>query len=243
MDAASSFAELVKVFREFIFRDLIYLGGGVTVLLSLAHALFDIRKLYYKSLPKWLLFYFCFLSWVVGYATLEAFSLIGLVTTSDIKPGPITGWLLTQWDGSIKLEEWTQMDRPLRPTLRRCLYFLSAEQRGFVLRITDLKTLGSTIGACMLLSGAILLTSVVRKCSRSRTVRRYGSPPRRGEIQARAHLRTEAALATVATAFGIILVVMGRLQSFQETRYLAEFVKKEPKCEINTVLYQQFLQE
>src|SRR5579864_966215 len=141
--------ELTIAFREFIYRDLIFMGGGLTILLSFTRSLGILSfgeqslgkwRLLYRKIPRTFALYLIFISWIIGYSTLEVFSISGIVTTGYSKPGVVTSWLLNRWGGGNV--DWAQMpDQVALEDLALCLNAESPERQSLLIRTTDLEVL------------------------------------------------------------------------------------------------------
>jgi hypothetical protein len=73
--------EIFGTLKDFIYRDIFYVIGGVSVLLSITLA-FDIPAVY----EGWSGVYLAVFGYVVGYVLQEIISIVGLTTTSYQQP-------------------------------------------------------------------------------------------------------------------------------------------------------------
>jgi hypothetical protein len=191
-------AELIRLFRVIIYRDIAYVGGGATVLLTF-HYISSGALPQATTTPYLLLF--VFISYVVGYSVMEIFSILGIVTSSYRRPGRILRWLLHRWDGA----DWSNMPERNNVPQERIVTFLDdipVDKRGSLIRITDLMQICITAGSNFLFTAAILLIrSIVFGVSRA---------------------QHDMVLGLGMLLLGSTLSVMGNMQATSRIRYMLE---------------------
>jgi len=145
-------AELPKNLREFLARDLIYIVGGSSVIVSF---LYRFDRIPDSSTPIAFYMLGAGLGYVVGYALQDLFSILRLVTTAQVtKPNRLLRWAYARFAG----EPWEELP-PLKsneigPGLRRFLNDDFTRAR-YERSITHMMV-GTTIGPCILLSSFLI---------------------------------------------------------------------------------------
>lgn len=74
--------ELIKSLKDFIFRDIIYIIGGVSVILSLLYA-FDEMDVIGKKPSIFTVLYIAGIGYILGWLIQTIFSVFHIVTTSQ----------------------------------------------------------------------------------------------------------------------------------------------------------------
>jgi len=147
--------ETFETFREFIYRDLMYVVGGISVLLSVCYC-FGGPPI---SAETWTLLYACFLGYIVGYALQEIFSVFGIVTTAYRKLGPIRLFWAKRFAPD---ERWDHLPLPaniLMGKLRYCVgEHCPKDTRKRIDRTINLKHLGAS-GASFFVVGIFLFVA------------------------------------------------------------------------------------
>ena len=145
--------EFVRSLRHFIARDVIYIVGGGTVLLSFLY-LFD--KIPEKDISTPYFLFVAGIAYVVGYAVQDGGSLIGLTTTSySYRPGRFTCF----WFETLQRRPFPKIPKEFNfhkkvqelYDIKNNEEFLSSFRR-----IINLLQVGATMGPSSLLSGGIL---------------------------------------------------------------------------------------
>lgn len=152
--------ELFKALKNFIVRDIIYIIGGSSVILSF---LYLSGKMCIITGEKSVFFYLFIagISYVIGYCIQELFSLMHIVTTASyFDPWRILKKLyhcLTHrgWK-DIKLTD-DELDKANIVIQERAYQDIKADRE----RIISLMMVGTTIGPCGLISGILLLIKAV----------------------------------------------------------------------------------
>jgi len=146
--------EILGTFKDFIYRDLFYVVGGVSVLLSGSHA-FDLPFKY----TGWTGVYMALLGYVVGYSLQEIWSIFGVVTTSY--KGPPKCFIRWAAKRFAPLEDWESLPclrQVDQKALRNCLdKHCSEYHRDRIGRTINLKQLGSSMGSSLLTTTIILI--------------------------------------------------------------------------------------
>ncbi len=144
--------DLVKAISRFLGRDLPYIIGGVSLILSLEVA-FGVRIV--RDLSTAHLVFVGAIGYVVGYAVQEFVSLSPIVTTAfRIVPNRFLKWSYRRWSREIELKIDAALDY-------HALYYrmqseLSPDRLAALERIIVLKTFGTSVGSCWLFSSAAL---------------------------------------------------------------------------------------
>jgi len=74
--------ESLKALKDFIFRDILYILGGVSVILSILYA-YDKMDVVCKDLSIFIVLYIVGISYVLGWLIQTTFSVFHIVTTSQ----------------------------------------------------------------------------------------------------------------------------------------------------------------
>jgi len=171
--------ELVRALKNFIVRDIIYIIGGASVILSFLY-LFNRICIITDSDCTFVWLFAIGISYVIGYCLQESFSLLRFVTTANyFQPRfPLT-WLYRR----SQHEEWKGIfpDITNGPNCQEEIYKkmreadmeinekASPDNKTFRERITYHMMIGTTIGPCAFVSGIILLIKAFilnRNCAR-----------------------------------------------------------------------------
>ena len=156
--------EFVKSFRQFIYRDVFYLVGGSTVMVSYVYSFLNVDEIIvYLMTNPWLVVYFLVISFPVGY--LVQFISNGLhLTTSDIPndPGLLLKWLYKQF----RYTKYTINGKTARSHETKVYERLSLESRnlGRLERLVALKQMGTTLGPCFITAGLFILMKDFSSC-------------------------------------------------------------------------------
>ena len=110
------FGDILKVFRNFIFRDIMYLTSGTLIFSSLSIIWFS-DKIKYITIPDYIPPYIVFilgmsiilLTYAFGYGLQELFSVLRIISTGYNKPKrKLMIWILTQFSAGGQ-SQWTKM--------------------------------------------------------------------------------------------------------------------------------------
>ena len=149
--------EIFGTFKEFIYRDLFYVAGGVSVLLATTFA-FNV-PIDYKG---WTGVYLAVLGYVVGYALQEIVSIVGLVTTSYREPNRFIKWVGKRFSPSEDWESLPPVDNLDLSALRNCLDQHCGEScQKRINRTINLKQVGSSMGSSLLITTFILVLAAI----------------------------------------------------------------------------------
>jgi hypothetical protein len=184
--------ELIKVLRHFITRDMIYIIGGTSIVLSFLHIWDALSILTPVTLIHWIGLGF---AWVIGYLIQEFFSPLQVVTTKPRSDPPdVMKWLYNlfqhkRWEniGTFDFEE------------ARIGIYENASDRNIarLQRIITLKQAWTTMGSCSLISGIILIIkSAISKAP------------------------IDVTLAIVVPILGIIFIGIGWIKVGEEMQYI-----------------------
>jgi len=159
--------ELVKALKNFIVRDIIYIIGGASVILSFLY-LFNKLDIIGKEIPTAVYLFLAGIAYVIGYCIQELFSLAHIVTTASyFEPWLILrrlyySFLHRPWtdifpdipDGEQRREHiFRRLDEAELKIQEKACPDNKAERE----RLISLMLVGTSIGPCSLVSGFLLL--------------------------------------------------------------------------------------
>lgn len=150
----TNLGDLGKRFDAFLYRDLMYVLGGSSVLFALA---FVFEKVPQSVPAVQVQVYVALVSYTVGFTVQEVFTILGVIKTRPSKPTKL-GWLLKLFEKTDDLQQFEGVEVANRDKLVRCLYLhteSTLHQR--LERIINLKQLGTAVGPSFFLTGVILL--------------------------------------------------------------------------------------
>lgn len=153
--------ELIKALKDFIVRDIIYIIGGVSVILCLLYAFGKICDVFGKEPSVVVILYIAAIGYVIGWLIQDMSALIlgNLMTTSlNYKPGTfiqkrhlkfISGKEKDCWKG-IPDENFDEIEASIKINKEEGRNLAQLE------RFVCLMQIGTTIGPCWFVSGVIL---------------------------------------------------------------------------------------
>lgn len=148
--------QLIKALKNFIIRDIIYIIGGASVILSFLYLLGK-TNIISDPTSKVAYLYIAGISYVVGYCVQDTASWLGIVTTaSHFTPCRIQKWFYRRfthspWQGiPLTRNELNQAELIIQE--RAC-----ADNKAGRERLISLLQVGTTIGPCGLVAGILLL--------------------------------------------------------------------------------------
>lgn len=190
-------SELINALRQFLLRDIIFILGGSSVILSVFYSFHpsgipDIPTPYY--------FLAAGVAYGVGYAVQDLSCILGLVTTAHyFEPCKLVKWLYYRYERS-KWQQPTRFDpHTIWIMIEQCA---SEETKGRLERIVVLKMMGTTMGPCAIFSAVLLF------------VRWY-----RGKYPEAATF--DLTLAIFAFVLGLGLVCLAWLKAAQQVYFMA----------------------
>lgn len=147
--------ELVRALKDFIIRDIIYIIGGVSVIISFLYACGKVCIIKENSSTAFYL-YFAGISYVIGWLIQEVFSIVHAVTTSmSYRPK----WCIIKQlyrcymrDGCPEVKQFDQVEYSILINQKG-----SEKNNAELERIVGFMQIGTTIGPCALVVGIILL--------------------------------------------------------------------------------------
>ena len=153
----SSISDLPKSVRDFLTRDLVYIVGGGTVLTSF---LYSSNRLPNGDIPVAFTLLGIGLSYVIGYAIQDLFSISRIVTTAQVpKPNRFLKWAYERFENrpweDLPECSFDDVDHAVQSFLDNDLY------RAHYERTISHLMLGATIGPCMLIAALFVF---VRWC-------------------------------------------------------------------------------
>jgi hypothetical protein len=155
MSAASEIVtKLIQTFERFIFRDAMYVIGGLSVVGSFWYLFGEPLE---KAVDPMIKLYVVFVAYIVGYAVQELFTIFHFTTTVYRKPNKWIAWLGNRFAGGgtwyempkreeVDVEElWLCVDKhcPSRTSQR-------------IDRIVNLKHIGATLGSSLFITAVFL---------------------------------------------------------------------------------------
>jgi len=152
--------ELVKALKNFIVRDIIYIIGGASVIITFLY-LFGKIDTIRKETPTVIYLFIAGISYVIGYCIQELFSFLHIVTTASyFKPCAVQKWLyhcltLSKWK-EIALNE-NQLDEAELLIQEKACTDTKADRE----RIISLMMVGTTMGPCTFVSGILLVIGAI----------------------------------------------------------------------------------
>lgn len=154
--------EAFKAFGTFIYRDMLYVVGGITVLLAFRYS-FDGPPM---SSDTSTLIYVGFLGYVIGYALRELLSVVGFVTTAYRKLKPWQLWIAEKFAPD---EDWADLPDPGRirmGKLRQCMdAHIPDGTRKRIERTNNLKHLGASGASFLVVALLLLFGAYKHKCA------------------------------------------------------------------------------
>lgn len=170
--------ELVKALKNFIVRDIIYIIGGASVILSFLYLCCKIdtskQSINITIIPESanVIFYIIGigLAYVIGYCIQEVFSLLHVVTTANyFRPRFPLRWLYRclvgeNWEDVFSdpdIPDGRQHRQEVSKRLRKADITInektSQDNKTYRERLTSLMMIGTVLGPCALVSGLLLL--------------------------------------------------------------------------------------
>lgn len=153
----NTISNLPKSVRDFLTRDLVYTIGGGTVLTSF---LYSSNRLPISNIPLAFTLLGIGLSYVIGYAIQDLFSISRIVTTAQVpKPNPFLKWVYKRFEN----KPWEDLPECNFNDVGHAVQsfldndFLRAQYE----RIISHLILGSTIGPCLFIAALFVF---VRCC-------------------------------------------------------------------------------
>jgi hypothetical protein len=156
-------SELIKALGRFVARDLIYVIGGATVILSF---LYLFNRLSSDELPLAYSLFGAGLAYVVGYTIQDTWCLMRVVTMADyFEPNRFVRWLYLRFTR----EEWHPIERFDTYRAHRALYARETEKENLAVfeRVVSLRQVSATMGPCALVSAFFLFVRVFSFCQAS----------------------------------------------------------------------------
>ena len=195
-------AELVKAVKQFIYRDILFILGGASVILSWLY-LFDSPLLprgwkFDANIPVPFYLIGAGFAYVLGYVVQDFFSIFRITTTAH----RFTPWCILQWIYQrFEHRPWRAIPE-LDPAT--ALFTIDTRAGEHVVarhdRIVALMQIGTTVGPCWVVAGVPLI------------IRAY-------TFQWEAKV---TALAAAVVLSGGILIILGWLKAAQRVRFLYE---------------------
>ena len=193
--------ELIKALGRFVARDLVFIVGGSTVILSTAYA-FDRR--YPVDLPATYYLLGAAFAYVLGYAIQDLFGLTPILTMADyFQPNCFVRWLYRRFTR----EQW--QDIPAFDPYELDVTIRARESAGlaFLERLVSIRQVGSTMGSCMLVAAIPVYLRAFSK---------------EGD-------HTDLLLAVSATVLGIGLICLSWVKAAQQMRYMTALSRAQRK--------------
>jgi hypothetical protein len=193
--------ELVKAFKDFIARDLIFIIGGSSVILAFLY-LFDCFHPYDPfPVPYYLIA--AGIAYTVGYALQDFSCLIGFVTTARLHTKQPNCFVQCLYSRFLRGEPW---ENTKGLDLDRAADWIKEKphQRAEYERIITLMQVGTTMGPCSFVSEVLVLLKSFSGAGDFNCV-----------------------LGILALLFSVILILLGWLKAAQQTQFLARIARQE----------------
>jgi hypothetical protein len=153
-------SEFVTLFRQFLYRDLAFIVGGLIVLGSLAYALrgsigslgIDLDKLTTPAVAGLI----AAAAYVVGYAVQDVGAVLGISLTCRFTPGRYRRWLYRRFSGFVWRDVDYAGDREFQFEVAMGRLKIPETLLQALDRMRSLKVISTCIGSCLLLSSIIL---------------------------------------------------------------------------------------
>ena len=190
---------LVKVFQDYIYRDILYVLAGAAVLLAFLYAFDRLRVQDVPTVFALILVGFCY---IVGYVVQETASLTGVVSTSYARPGKVLTWVLTRYSGDVygDMPKRESID-PVWRQIAACSRKLPADEKAVIDRTSNLMQVGTAVGpACFLASLLVFLRGLRSRASFRKTFFSFDS-----------------ALAMSLLTLSLLLITHGRMKAVQKS--------------------------
>jgi len=156
--------ELFSTFHDFIYRDLIYVVGGVAVIAAFFFAFDRLDNLCYADTTT--TFFIILVGYVVGYAMQEAMSIVGVVRTSYKAPGRLIRYLGRRYAPADPWDSLPSTNKIDSLALKLCVdQHMPTETKKRHQRTINLKQLCSTMGSAGLVSALIGFVHAIIKSS------------------------------------------------------------------------------
>ena len=190
-------SELIKIFKDFISRDIIYIFGGSSVIISF---MYYYNQLNISNLSTFEYVFLCAFGYVIGFIIQETLSMVGIITTAHFKPGKIVKYFYrlftkSEWEDIIGLD---QVEKQLA-------FYEKAPERIItqIERIITLKHIGTTIGSSFLVSSVILLFKFIETKS-----------------------NYDLTIFISVLTFSILLIIQSWIKGAQQIKYMSEVVDR-----------------
>jgi len=161
-------SEFVTLFRQFLYRDLAFIVGGLTVLGSLAYALrgsIGSLGIDPDKLSPALAGLIAAAAYVVGYAVQDVGGVIGISATRPFKPGYYRKWLYRRFSGFHSQDVDYGGDREFQFEVTMGRLKIPDSLLQALDRMRSLKVISMCLGSCLLLSSIILFAIPLAKRS------------------------------------------------------------------------------
>lgn len=190
--------ELVKALKNFIVRDIIYIIGGVSVILSFLY-LFNRIDIIVKETHTAIYLFIAGIAYVIGYCLQDTFSLFGIVTTASyFKPCRLQKWLYKRLERKDNWKDIPKFD-PIEADIKIDYAKDYPDSKAFRERITALMQIGTTMGPCGIVSGLLLVIKAF--------------------INTKCHFSFNITLAGVVSIISLLLILVGWIKAIQLMEY------------------------
>jgi len=164
--------ELVKAIKNFIVRDIIYIIGGTSVIVSFLYLHGQLKMIISTNTQTAVYFFVAGLSYPIGYCIQEIASITRIVTTASyFDPWPILTRVYRRFthepwkDPYKKLGERENIVNKVKEDELRIQRYASERQMAEIERTISFMQLGTTLGPCGIVSSAlILIRAICRNC-------------------------------------------------------------------------------
>jgi len=216
--------EVATLFRQFLYRDLAFILGGLIVLLSLAYAFrgciaIDWQK-EWKELPTTGIVLIGAAAYVIGYAVQDVGAVLRLTPTGRFQPG----WFLKRLYERFSRVSWQDTcypnDREFTFEIR--LGHLEIHERAIqeLERLRSLKVISMCVGGCLALSALIFAVQMI--LSHSSIISHIRSLAWLQSLVAPCLApsnTTDPLIFIVSVVLAGCLICLGRIKGMQEMQY------------------------
>ena len=202
MNTPEAIDNILKAFTKFVFRDSVYIFGGGAVIFSI---LYIYNKLPEENLTPIETIGMIGVSYAIGYAIQDLFTILGLVRTkAAVSPCRFAKYLYRRFER--RKPDYPKIEADIYENAKRWLYSDAPERfRADHERTESLKQIGTVLGPCFSISGLLPLLKIL--ISSFIPIKATITP-------------FEATISIGAILLGIILWCLGWLKVTQQAQYL-----------------------
>ncbi|MEW5735130.1 MAG: hypothetical protein AB1921_09765 [Thermodesulfobacteriota bacterium] len=152
-------SDLIKLLKHFFTRDIIYILGGSSIIIS---SLYVFKRLPYDKVNSYYALAAIGFAYIIGYAVQDGLSLVGVITTIPVT-NPKSKCLLSLYKRFTNVTFPKKIELNTDIAIDRIIINEVEQEIGEYQRIITLKTLGTSAGPCIFISGIIIMLGVMFK--------------------------------------------------------------------------------